>query len=168
MAHFRDLQLKGPARGYFPEPTKSILVVSEQNVPRATEYFRGIGMKIVTGGHYLGGFVGERGTERQWVKTKVEGRAESVKMFTGVAHKHPQSVYAGLQKSLQQEWAFVQWVTPGTGDQFGPVEEEIANAFLPALFEGVGDGDPVREITRLPVRQAGMALPDLTLTDSDN
>ena len=113
MAHFRDLQLKGPARGYFPEPTKSILVVSEHNVPRATEYFRGMGMKIVTGSRYLGGFVGERGTERKWVKTKVEGWAESVKMFTGVAHKHPQSVYAGLQKSLQQEWAFVQWVTPG-------------------------------------------------------
>ena len=73
MAHFRDLQMKGPARRYFPEPIKSISVVSEHNVPRATEYFRGMGMKIVTGRRYLGGFVGERGTERQWVKTKVEG-----------------------------------------------------------------------------------------------
>ena len=49
MAHFRDLQLKGPARGYFPDPTKSILVVSEKNEPRANAYFRGMGVKVVTG-----------------------------------------------------------------------------------------------------------------------
>ena len=40
----------------------------------------------------------------------------------GVARKHPQSAYAGLQKSLQQEWAFVQHVNPGIGNAFGPVE----------------------------------------------
>ena len=44
MAHFRDLQLKGPDRGYFTDLTKSILVVAEHNVPRATEYFRGMGI----------------------------------------------------------------------------------------------------------------------------
>ena len=49
MAHFRDLQLKGPARGYFTKHTKSILVVAERNVPRATEYFRGMGIQVVTG-----------------------------------------------------------------------------------------------------------------------
>ena len=63
MAHFRDLPLKGPARGYFPEPTKSILVVSEKNVPRAKEYFRGMGIQVVTGSRYLGGYIGERETE---------------------------------------------------------------------------------------------------------
>ena len=67
MAHFRDLQLKGPARGYFPEPTKSILVVSEKNVSRAKEYFCGMGIQVVMGSRYLGGYIGERKTEGQWV-----------------------------------------------------------------------------------------------------
>ena len=62
----------------------------------------------------------------------------------------------------------MQRVTPGIGNEFRPVEEEIAKAFLPALFEGVGDGALGREITRLPVKQAGMALPDPKLTAPEN
>ena len=56
----------------------------------------------------------------------------------------------------------MQRVTPVIGDAFGPVEEEINTAFLPELFKGVGDGAPGRETTRLPVKQAGLALPDPT------
>ena len=62
----------------------------------------------------------------------------------------------------------MQQVTTGIGDEFGLVEEEIAKAFLPALFGGVGDGTPGREITHLPVNQAWMALPDPLLTASEN
>ena len=97
----------------------------------------------------------------------MEGWAESVRTLAGVARKHPQSAYKGLQKSLQQEWAFVQRVTPGIGDAFGPVEE-ITTAFLPELFEGVGDCSPGRAITRLIVKQAGLTLPDPTRTAPDN
>ena len=57
MDHFRDLQLRGPTRWYYPEPTKSILVVAKRNVPRAKEYFRGMGIQVVTGSIYLGGFI---------------------------------------------------------------------------------------------------------------
>ena len=100
MGHFRDPQLRGPAQGYFPEPTKSILVVADRNVPRAKEYFRGMGIKIVTGSQYLGRFIGERETEARWIKEKVEGWKESVRTLAGVAPKHPHSAYAGMQKSL--------------------------------------------------------------------
>ena len=51
----------------------------------------------------------------------IEGWAESVKTLAGVARKHLQSAYSGLQNSLAQEWEFVQRVTPGIRDAFGPV-----------------------------------------------
>ena len=51
-------------RGTFcSETTKMLLVGSEQNVTRAMEYLRGMGVLVVTGSRYLGGFVGERETE---------------------------------------------------------------------------------------------------------
>ena len=62
----------------------------------------------------------------------------------------------------------MQRVTPGIGDAFGPVEEEINTAFIPELFYGMGYGAPGREITRLPVKQAELALPDPTRTAPDN
>ena len=49
MAHFRDLQLRGTAWGYYPYPTKSILVVAERIVPRAKEYFCRMGIQVVAG-----------------------------------------------------------------------------------------------------------------------
>ena len=52
---------------------------------------------------------------------KLQGWKELVKNMSGGTHKHPQLDYAGLQNSLQQEWAFVQWVAPDIGDTFGPV-----------------------------------------------
>ena len=96
-----------------------------------------MGIQVVTGSRYLGGFVVEREADARWIQENVEGWTESVRTLSGVSCKHPQSAYVGLQKSLQQEWAFMQRVTPVIGDAFGPVEEEIATVFLPELFKGV-------------------------------
>ena len=99
---------------------------------------------------------------------KVDGWAESIATLAGVSLKHPQSAYAGLQKSCQQEWAFLQRVTPGVGAAFGPVEEALREVFLPALFRGLTEGLPTRENTRLPVNQVGLAIMDPVLTAPDN
>ena len=78
--------------------------------------------------------------------------------------KHLESAYAGLHKSLHQEWVFVQRVTPGIGDDFGPVDKALRETFLPDLFEGLGEGTPERGVARLSVKQVRLALPDPTLT----
>ena len=60
----------------------------------------------------------------------------------GVAHKHTQYDYVGLQKSIQQEWAFVHQVTPDIRETFGQIETVLWYTFIPSLFQGVGGGSP--------------------------
>ena len=69
----------------------------------AEEFFRGMGLKIVTGSRYLGGFIGDGAAYGSWLAENVQGWLESVNTLAGVARKHPQSSYAGLKNSLQQE-----------------------------------------------------------------
>ena len=62
--HFQDLQARGPDRGYYPEPTKSILVMAPGNIARDEEHFRGLGIRVVTGHRNLGGYIGDAEAEK--------------------------------------------------------------------------------------------------------
>ena len=48
-----------PPQGYFPEPTRSILVVLENNVMRAESYIRGVGLWVITRSRYLEILIGD-------------------------------------------------------------------------------------------------------------
>ena len=109
--HLNNLMVRGDPRGYLPERTKSILIVSLQNVLRAEDFFRGYSPKTVTGSRYLGGFMGTEAEQAQWLEDKVERWQSLVAIMSGVSGKHPQTTYVGLHKSLQKEWNFVQRVT---------------------------------------------------------
>ena len=92
-----------------------------------------MGIQVVTGHQYLGGFIGDREAEKRWLAGNITGWAESVDNITGFSRKNSHSAYAGLHKSIQQEWAFVQRVNPVIGNAFGPVEKALRETFLPAL-----------------------------------
>ena len=59
-------------------------------------------------------------------------------------------------------------VTLGIGNAFGPVEKGMRETFVPELFEGMDGGVPERGVTRLPVKQVGLALPDPYQTAPEN
>ena len=67
---FKLLQLRGLARGYFPEPKKSILVVKPQFVERATAHFAPMGLQIQIGTRYLREFVGTVNKQAKYVEGK--------------------------------------------------------------------------------------------------
>jgi hypothetical protein len=85
------------------------------------------------------------------------------------ALSHPQSAFAGLQKSLQHKWQFIQRVIHDTGDCFFDFEAAIADIFLPALYgEILKDCTYHRKLSALPIKFAGLALPDPTASSEGN
>ena len=87
-----------------------------------------------------------------------------------MASWHPHSAYAGLQKSLQQEWRCNQRVVDDVGDHFAPVEKAIRDKFLPASLFGEPElkDDYRRPLSALPVKYSGLAISDPTLTAAHN
>ena len=84
LEHFRYLQARGTAQGYYPDPTKSILVVAPGNVAQSEEHFEGIGILVVTGHRYLGGYIGDIEAEGRWLEAKIQGWTESVAILLGL------------------------------------------------------------------------------------
>ena len=62
----------------------------------------------------------------------------------------------------------MQRVNPGIDDTFGPVEKTLQETSVPAQFEGLGEEAPEQEVTHLPVKQAGLDLPDPNQTAPEN
>ena len=164
LAHLRDLQARGPPRGYFLNPTKSILFVALCNVAWTEELFIGVGIKVVTGSRYLWGFIGEGEAEKSCLVGKVVGWSKFVETIAGVSRKNPRSAYAGLQKPIHQKWAFLQWVNLGIGNAFSLVEKSLQETFLPDLFEGLWEGAP-GATGHLPASETGSTGPSRPNTD---
>jgi len=166
---FTRLQEIGPNFGYFPEPTKSMLIIPNHSLEVAKVEFADLGFKVTTGHRYLGGFIGEKEALQEWIEELTKNWSQAVADLASVAKAYPQTTYAGLQKSLQQEWQFVQRVVENIGDNFTNVAEAISQLFLPALFnDELEDGDPRHLLAGLPVKHAGLAIPNPTQSAEKN
>ena len=69
---FNLLSNKGPNYGYFPEPTKSVLIVNSQHEAEAQSLYEGLGVKVVFGHRFLGGYVGYCQHMEEFVVSKVQ------------------------------------------------------------------------------------------------
>ena len=94
---------EGPKFGYFPEPNKSYIVVNPDFIDEATTIFGEMGIQIVTGRKFLGGFIGEKRGYIPWMEEKVKGWGFSVYKLAQVEKSRPQAAFVSFTKSLQAE-----------------------------------------------------------------
>ena len=160
---FDRLLSVGPLFGYFPEPSKSSLIVKDTTLPSAEQSFNGSGVSIVQCGKYLGGVIGNRAGVESFVSSRVSNWSNYVSLLSSIAADQPQAAYIALTKSLQSEWIFLQRVTPDCGGLFNDLEHVLCTLFLPSLI-GHPCGSHDRFLYSLPIRMGGLNIKDPTKT----
>jgi hypothetical protein len=145
--------------GVLPRTGQEHLHLLPGRSARAEELLEAFSFKFTDGHRYVGGFLGSNAALSQWLAPQIQQWVSGVPSLAKVANRYPQTAYAGLTKSLQQEWQNLQRVVPNCGPAFEPVEEAIQTVFLPALLEAT-EAECQRELTTVSVRPAGMGLPN--------
>ena len=154
---FDRLLSGGPAYGYFPEPSKTVLVVRSSYLQKANDLFHDLGVRVVTGSRFLGGFVGERSLAADFVSNKVKVWCNCIQQLSDVALVEPQASFAALARSLQFEWNHIQRVIPECGTLFAPLQHAINSIFYPALFGGAVSEQEIA-LFSLPTRFGGLGI----------
>jgi hypothetical protein len=93
---FVQLKEIRPNFGYYPESSKSILIVPQHNYDAALDYFSDLTFMVTTESRYLGGFIGDNNSAQEWIQEKMNDWEAAIAELASTCHKYPQSAYSGL------------------------------------------------------------------------
>jgi hypothetical protein len=160
-----ELNQTGPKYGYFPKPSKTILIVKDpEKLAVANEIFGQTGITIdVDGERHLGAAIGNRNFKEKYIKKKVDRWIEDVKQLTKIAKEEPQIAHSAFTKALCMRWSFAQRTIAEISHMFQPLEEVICEELIPAIV-GRKISNLERKVFALPVRFGGMGILNPTET----
>ena len=128
------LSSRGPCFGDYPNPSKTVLVVGEENVEKGKVTFRGTGITISThGSRHLGTALGSLHFIEEYVDTKVKGWIEEIENLAAISATQPQAIYAAFFHDTQNKWTYLCRTIPGISHLLRPLEDAIQQKLIPSI-----------------------------------
>ena len=92
----------GPNYDYFPQPTKSWLIVKENKLEEAARVFEGTNIQISTEGkRHLGAVIGMEENKKNYTNDKISEWTKKINMLANIATTHTQTAYTAYVTSYQ-------------------------------------------------------------------
>ena len=146
----KNLIGEGPAFGYFPEPSKSFLVVDKHYAEEAHHKFDKYSITIVEGKRFLGDFIRDGYEKDIYLKKKELEWADKIEKLSFVT------------KSPQAEWNFSHSFLGGSSQLFQPLENLLKEKLLPAILGNSSISSMERRLFCLPARKGGLGVSNPT------
>ena len=149
----------GPDYGYYPNASKTCLIVKEEKLPLAASLFEGTGVSIAKDGkRHLGAALGSDSFVKTYVCEKVATWVQEVERLSSIAITQPQSAFAAFTHGLTSKWSYLSRTIPDIGNLLQPLEDAIRLHFLPKLTGQNPFNDTERELMALPARLGGLGI----------
>ena len=154
---------RGPAFGYYVNPSKTYLVVKQNRYEEAVNVFEDTGVHITTNGkRYLGSPIGTSSFKDEYAQIKIDEWKKELQNLVEVAATQPQAAYSALIVSIQSKWAYLARTTENISHLLQPIEYVLRHKLIPAITGKIAINDVERRMFALPVRHGGLGIEILT------
>ena len=96
--------------GYYPNDSKSTMMVKERYLDQAISIFADTKIKIMCNGtKHLGACIGigDDVFKMEYVSQKIEKRVREIEEFARIARMHPQAAYIAYTQGLQHRYTYL-------------------------------------------------------------
>ena len=153
------LQEIGPMYGYYPNASKSWLLVKEQHLHKATDIFRGTDVSITSEGRsVLGSPIGTCAFVDKFVDEKIAVWSNELMALSDIAVSQPHAAYAGFIHCISSRWSYLSRTCPNICNKFDVLEQIIRQRLIPSLIDRNSLNDIERELLSLPIRHGGLGI----------
>ena len=153
------LNKHGPAYGYFPNASKTWLLVKEESLQPARKMFEASGVQITSDGRrLLGSPIGTEAFCAEYLKKQVSSWESQLVTLSSIARTQPHAAYSALTHALTGRWTFLARTSPGLGQYLQPLEDMLRSRLIPALTGHPSPGNDIRALLALPPRLGGLGI----------
>ena len=150
----------GPEYGYFPNASKTTLLVKPDLERAAVDMFDATGIAIRTGGvRYLGGAVGQSTFIADNLDSHIASWVREMSLLADISLTQPHAAYSAFVRGMKSKWNYHIRSHPGLASSYRPLDDVINNKYIPTLTGRTEVSDSERKLMALPVRYGGLAIP---------
>ena len=156
---WQHLTVIGPSFGYYPNASKTHLVVKPDLMDEAAEIFHSTKVQITSKGQrHLGAAIGTPSFAEEYVALKVEKWSAEISALSSLAHSQPHVAYAAFVHGIAAKWKYVMRTINNTSQLFQPLETVIHQQLIPALTGREPCSPEERVLFSLPARHGGLNI----------
>ena len=150
----------GPKFGYYPEASKSWLIVKPQSMTKATRTFYKTDIKITKNGkRHLGAVIGSATYRDEYVSEKVIQWSDEIRLLSKIAKIEPQAAYSCFISGYKHKLSYCMRTIPDIGHLLKRVDDVILTELILAITGGINVNVAERKLISLPVKYGGLGIP---------